>query len=113
VRRIGLLLFDEVEVLDACGPFEVFSTAARFTGPQALAVCTLARDAGTVTARGGLSLGAQHGLADAPALDVVVVPGGVTAAAERDAKLIAWLARARARARAPQVPLVERRRLVE
>ena len=28
-RRVGILLFDDVEVLDFAGPFEVFSTASR------------------------------------------------------------------------------------
>jgi hypothetical protein len=32
-RTLVILLFDDVEVLDFCGPFEVFSVANRFTDP--------------------------------------------------------------------------------
>ena len=35
-RILAILIFDDVEVLDFCGPFEVFSVANRFTDPPAL-----------------------------------------------------------------------------
>lgn len=99
----GLLLFDDVEVLDACGPFEVFSTAGRFArtddGGPALRVLTIARDAGPVVARGGLRLLPDHTIDDHPPFDVLVVPGGVTEAVERDGAVIRWLAERQAAAR--------------
>src|SRR4051812_33997361 len=83
--RIGLLLFDEVEVLDACGPFEVFSVASRVAlrdrpgEPAPFAVVTVsAEPTTTVRARGGLPIVADRLLADAPPVDVALVPGGVT-----------------------------------
>jgi transcriptional regulator GlxA family with amidase domain len=96
--RIGLLLFDEVEVLDACGPFEVFSVAtrvARRDRPRASApfdVVTLsAGPTTTVRARGGLPIVADRLLADAPPVDVALVPGGVTTAVEADDAVLAWI----------------------
>src|SRR3954471_19870567 len=89
--RIGLLLFDEVEVLDACGPFEVFSVATRVarrdrpTDPAPFEVVTLS--AGPTTPgrpRGGLPIVADLRRADAPPVDVAVVPGGVTTRIEGD-----------------------------
>jgi hypothetical protein len=32
-RNLAILIFEDVEVLDFCGPFEVFSVANRFTDP--------------------------------------------------------------------------------
>ncbi|MBV9832585.1 MAG: DJ-1/PfpI family protein [Marmoricola sp.] len=100
--RVGIVVFDEVEVLDACGPFEVFSVAARVarrTHPEQAApfrVATVsAGDGREVVARGGLRLVADHTLGDAPGFDVVVVPGGVTTAVETDQRLLAWLRSAR------------------
>jgi len=93
---VSIVIYDEVEVLDACGPFEVFSVANRVArqdnpGTRGLAqflVRTVA--AGTVrevTARGGLRLTADHTLEDAPAADVVIVPGGVTSIVEKQQSL--------------------------
>jgi transcriptional regulator GlxA family with amidase domain len=104
--RVGLLLFDEVEVLDACGPFEVFSVASRVAlrdspgEPAPFAVVTLsAGPTTTVRARGGLRLVADRLLADAPPVDVAIVPGGGTTAIEQDALVLAWIRRSAASAR--------------
>jgi transcriptional regulator GlxA family with amidase domain len=65
--RIGLLLFDDVEVLDACGPFEVFSVAVRVArrdrpgAPEPFEIITLsAEPTTTVRARGGLPIVADR-----------------------------------------------------
>lgn len=98
---VGILVFDEVEVLDACGPFEVFSVAARprvaATGTATFTVVLIAASRTTtrVRARGGLILTADHTMSTAPELDVLIVPGGVTTAVEADADVIAWIAQRR------------------
>jgi transcriptional regulator GlxA family with amidase domain len=94
--RIGLLLFDEVEVLDACGPFEVFSVANRVAArdgrPAPFEVVTLsAEPALTVRARGGLPIVADRPLGDAPPVDLALVPGGVTTRIEGDPAVLAWV----------------------
>ncbi len=97
--RIGILLFDEVEVLDACGPFEVFSVAARLQGVAAseaarisVTLISVYEDRPVVVARGGLRLTADVTIASAGSFDLLLVPGGVTTAVEGDPKAIAWLA---------------------
>ena len=40
-RTLPILIFDDVEVLDFCGPFEVFSVANRFPDPPAFEVVTI------------------------------------------------------------------------
>jgi transcriptional regulator GlxA family with amidase domain len=108
--RVGLLLFDEVEVLDACGPFEVFSVATRVAArdrpgrPAPFAVTTVAVGPDrTVRARSGLPLVADTLLADVlaagTAFDLAIVPGGVTTAIEQDPDLLRWLAGAARSAR--------------
>ena len=96
--RIGLLLFDEVEVLDACGPFEVFSVAGRVArrdrpgAPPPFEVVTLsAEPTTTVRARGGLPIVADRLLAGAPPVDLAVVPGGVTTRIEDDEAVLGWI----------------------
>jgi len=100
-RRTGLLLFDDVEVLDACGPFEVLSVANRVAlrsgGPAPFEVVLVAAgdDGGGVRARGGLRLGADVPVSEAPDCDVVLVPGGVVDAVAADPAVLAWLRRCR------------------
>ena len=100
VRRVGIVLFDEVEVLDACGPFEVFSVADRVaaragrTAPFEV-VLVATGDGPGVRARGGLRLGADCTVAQAPPCEVVLVPGGVVDAVAADPQLLEWLRRTR------------------
>ncbi|MBB4951731.1 transcriptional regulator GlxA family with amidase domain [Kitasatospora gansuensis] len=95
----GMLVFDEVEVLDLGGPFEVFSTAGRLArtadDEPLLRVLTVAPTDRVVRARGGLKVTADHTLDEDPPFDVLVIPGGVTTAVETDPAVIDWLARRR------------------
>ncbi|MFF8600963.1 DJ-1/PfpI family protein [Streptomyces sp. NPDC015232] len=92
----GMLVFDEVEVLDMGGPFEVFSTAGRLARTAddrpLLRVLTVAATGRPVRCRGGLRVVPDHTLDDAPPFDVLVIPGGVTTAVEADPKVVDWLA---------------------
>jgi transcriptional regulator GlxA family with amidase domain len=99
VAEVGILLYDDVEVLDCCGPFEVFSTASRvalrrgWPGPP-FRVYTIGAGSTDVVARGGLRLVASCALGGHPPLDVLVVPGGLQERTERDRRVITWLAAA-------------------
>ena len=46
-RTLAILIFEDVEVLDFCGPFEVFSVASRFTSPPAFNVVNVAAQGGS------------------------------------------------------------------
>lgn len=91
LRNVAILIFPEVEVLDFCGPFEVFSVASRFAGPAAFHVFTVA-EKGPVIARNGLSVNPHYSLGDCPAPDVLLVPGGQGTRAEmHNGPLIEWI----------------------
>ena len=91
-RALAILIFDDVEVLDFCGPFEVFSVASRFTDPPAFQVVTVAERAGPVLTRGGLSVNPHRRLADCPPPDVLLVPGGQGTRKEmHNAALTDWI----------------------
>jgi putative intracellular protease/amidase/catechol 2,3-dioxygenase-like lactoylglutathione lyase family enzyme len=75
-RNLGILIFEDVELLDFCGPFEVFSVANRFTDPPAFNVFTVADKPGPILTRGGLSVNPHHSLANCPQTDLLLVPGG-------------------------------------
>lgn len=95
--RIGIHVFDEVEVLDFAGPYEVFTTAARLHGrshPGAplFEVCTLSHSLASVRARAGLLVQPDHSFTEHPPLDVLIVPGGVVTAELARPEVAAWIA---------------------
>jgi transcriptional regulator GlxA family with amidase domain len=106
--RVGILVFDGVAVLDLAGPFEVLSRArlepgveSRRTEDGALFdVFTVAKTSEPVTATGGLVITPRHSFADAPAIDLLLVPGGFgTRPLLQDAETIDWIRRTAACAR--------------
>ena len=97
--NLGILIFNEVELLDMAGPYEVFSTASRLhartqpTDAEPLfRVMTLARHAGPLRARAGLLLQPDYLLEAHPPLDCVIVPGGVVDAELAHQDLMHWIA---------------------
>jgi transcriptional regulator GlxA family with amidase domain len=89
-RTVGILVFEDVEVLDVCGPFEVFSVAGRRHGLDPFDVRLLARTAAPVSARNGFVMTPHGALREAPTLDLLLLPGGLgTRAAQHDAELVA------------------------
>lgn len=97
--NVGILIFDEVELLDMAGPYEVFTTAARMQArgqppgtPACFEVCTIGRRRAPVRARAGLRLQPDHALDDHPPLDCAIVPGGVVDAELGQADLQRWIA---------------------
>lgn len=97
--RLLLLMFDEVELLDFAGPYEVFTTANRMAArrwPDAAApfeLTTASPNGLTVRARAGLMLQPDTALASAPPADVLLVPGGVVDQLLGDASLLAEIRR--------------------
>jgi len=106
--HVGILIFDDVEILDFAGPFEVFSRTRLVPGPESrrsedsapFHVFTVAKTAAPIQTTGGLRVIPHYGFADAPRVDLVVVPGGWgTRSLLHDAETLDWIRRAAARAR--------------
>jgi transcriptional regulator GlxA family with amidase domain len=102
MTSVGVLVFDEVEVLDFAGPVQVFSTAARLAPAMGVAPFDTftVGTAPSVVARGGLTVAPTYVLDAAPPIDVLVVPGGVVTAELDRPAVIGWIA---ARAAAAQL----------
>lgn len=102
--KAAVLVFDEVEVLDFCGPFEVLaSTREPGAGEErsrAFDVYTVAARPGLVRCRGGLLVQPNYTFADAPPPDLLVVPGGYgVLPALEDGPTLDWVRAAAAGAR--------------
>jgi len=99
MRTLGALLFPGFELLDVYGPLEVFGNR---TMHDAYRVCTVGEQPGPVASAQTVRGVADHGFADCPPLDVLLVPGGMGTRREVDnAALVDWIA-----ARADRTPLV-------
>ncbi|MGW5265210.1 DJ-1/PfpI family protein [Microbispora sp. NPDC004025] len=97
MTRVGILLFDQVEELDAVGPWEVFGMWAKLR-PEEAEVVAFAPRAGAVRASKGLTLHADRSAADVGRLDVLVHPGGAgTRPQLRDPEHLGWVRDQRAR----------------
>ena len=85
-KKVAILVFDGVEVLDFSGPYEMFGAAG-------CDVYTVAASASAVTSAMGLTVVPKHTFADAPQPDVLVVPGGGVYGASRDDATLAYIKR--------------------
>lgn len=74
--NLAILIFDEVEVLDFCGPYEVFSIAGRRNNLKPFEVYTVAEKSGPVIARNNFSINPSYTLEDCPPPDIILIPGG-------------------------------------
>lgn len=103
-RRVGIVIFDDVEVLDFCGPFEVFATtrldeSRRREEPSPYEVVLTAGSRDVVVASGGLKVLPDWTWEECPLLEVLVVPGGWGTRREIDnPRLLGWIAGAAMRA---------------
>jgi transcriptional regulator GlxA family with amidase domain len=103
-KRVGIVVFEEIEVLDFCGPFEVFGAtrlneARRRQEPSPFEVLLVAENHAPIVTAGGMSVIPHHSFADCPRLDILVVPGGWGTRREiNNPAMLAWLG-----LRAPEV----------
>jgi transcriptional regulator GlxA family with amidase domain len=98
-KRVGILVFPDVEVLDFCGPFEVFSVTRlneerRRDEPSPFAPVLVAETTDVVTATGGLKVVPDYSIDDCPPLAILVVPGGWGTRTEiKNRRLLDWIAK--------------------
>jgi len=91
-RNVAILIFDDVEVLDFCGPFEVFSVAGRGDDLNPFTVYTVAEKSGPIMARNHLSVNPTYTFLDCPQPHILVVPGGYGTRREmHNTTLIDWI----------------------
>ena len=102
-RTVAILIFDDVELLDFAGPFEVFSSVRNLTGDheRLMDVFAVAESLTPVQCRNGLVVQPERTIDKCPPVDVLVIPGGagVRPALERS-NLVEWV-----RTRAQEVEL--------
>ena len=91
-KNTAIMLFDDVEVLDFAGPFEVFSITNELNNYKLLNVYTVALAKNPIISNNGLSINPDYNLAEAPKPDLVIIPGGYGARKMlRQPDVITWI----------------------
>lgn len=91
-RNVGILIFDNADVLDFSGPFEVFATAAELNNYDLFNVFTLAKTTEAITAVNGLSVNPRYSFKDVPPIDILIISGGVgTRKQILDQETLSWV----------------------
>ena len=94
---VGILIFDDVEILDVAGPFEVFAVTRlndeqRLQQSSPFKVYLISETNKQITAIGGLRLTPDVTISECPDLDLLVVPGGWGTRKESKNKiLVKWI----------------------
>jgi transcriptional regulator GlxA family with amidase domain len=92
MRNVGIFIFDEVEVLDFAGPFEVFNVTGKRTNLDAFNTFTISETERPVKARGALEVKAHFHIGNHPKLDILLVPGGYgTRALLGNENVLGWI----------------------
>ncbi|AVR40192.1 transcriptional regulator, AraC family [Klebsiella quasipneumoniae] len=93
--QVGIYIFDNVEVLDFAGPYEVFTCATRVNrGDTPLFnVFTVGESLSPVRARAGLKIDPDFTMDKHPVIDCLIVPGGVVSAELVKQNVLEWIAK--------------------
>lgn len=97
MMNLAIYLFDQIEVLDFAGPFEVFTTASRVAGTREskteapFRVFTVAEHKTPIRSRAGLTVTPDFGFGEHPPIDILVIPGGVVDAELAKPGVIEWI----------------------
>jgi len=95
-RKVAIVVYDQVEILDLAGPAEVLQVAGGLAGRdgvRALDLYLVGRTTEPVIAQRFIRLVPEYSIADAPAPDLVVIPGGNSQVLGDDPEMMAWLTR--------------------
>ena len=91
-KNVGILIFDDAEVLDFAGPFEVFSVTSQINNFEPFRVFTISKEGKLISAVNGLKVQPDYSIDNHPKIDILIVSGGQgTRALLKDQVLLTWI----------------------
>ncbi len=91
-KNIAIFLFNDAEVLDFAGPFEVFSVTSELNNHELFNVFTVAKELKPIRAVNGLSVNPDADVATCPKVDILIIAGGSgTRAVMQDTEVLEWI----------------------
>ena len=93
-RNVGIFVFENAEVLDFAGPFEVFSVTSELHNHSLFNVSIVAQELSPVIAVNGLSVNPNYDFETCPDLDILIIAGGFgTRKQLANQKALDWIAK--------------------
>jgi transcriptional regulator GlxA family with amidase domain len=92
-KNVAIVIYEGIEILDFAGPAEVFAMASRMgsdRGRPAFKVYTVAASREPITSQGFVKITPEYTIDDAPAPDLLVIPGGSSDALIKSEKFMTW-----------------------
>jgi copper(I)-binding protein/putative intracellular protease/amidase len=83
-KKAAILIFDGVQIIDYTGPYEVF-------GQVGMEVFTVAAKPETITTAMNMKVTPHYTLENAPAAEVLLIPGGGVTRTQEDPNVIKWI----------------------
>lgn len=90
--NVGIFLFDNVELLDFAGPYEVFSVASELHNYSLFKVFTVSQYGREIKSVNGLRIQPDFSFSDHHDIDILVIPGGIGSATEmHSSEVLDWV----------------------
>ena len=91
-RNVAVLIYDNVELLDFCGPYEVFSVTGKRDNLNLFNVYIVAEQAAPILTGNKVSINPHYDFESCPGPDILVIPGGLGSRKEMDNRaLLDWI----------------------
>lgn len=92
MKTAAIFIFDNVELLDFAGPYEVFSVANELSGFNLLHTFTVSESGKSIRSVHGLEIVADYSIENCPPPDILVIPGGDgTKALLENQRVLKWI----------------------
>lgn len=92
MRNVAIMIFDQIEVLDFAGPYEVFNVTGELNEPSPFNTYLVAESNAPVRTRGQMSVNPNYSIYEMPKADILIIPGGAgSRAVLKKAHILEWL----------------------
>ena len=91
-KNVAVLIYDNVELMDFCGPYDVFSIGNKMSLENPFNIFTVSESEGEIITQNGLSVNSQYSINNCPKIDILIVPGGQGSRKEmKNENLLNWI----------------------
>jgi transcriptional regulator GlxA family with amidase domain len=90
--NVGIFIFNDIELLDFAGPFEVFSVSSSLNQNELFEVFTVTEDGKAIKSVNGLKVLPDYSFSDHPQIDLLIIPGGIGSKTEMQKEtVLQWI----------------------